>query len=145
MAFTYADPQAFDRDKVRVLLNDVTETGHFWTDEEIAWAIAAKANVYYAAALLTTRAMTKFVSKGSRVKVGDLELSYSDAAEHFKTLRRQLRAEGAVAGAAKPYAGGISVADKKAHVADTDWDRPDVSVGMHDITASSTGTGSEYG
>lgn len=136
MAYT-GNPSTDTSDQVRLLLGDVSTSSPIFADDEIDFFVSAKANVYFAAAAAvssligTSRAKTMagVVSKA----VGDLKLSYGDNTSVTETLQgkiRQLRLEGSRS--AKPYAGGISEADKDAAYTDTDWAQPSFQRGLYD-------------
>lgn len=134
MTWTYSgDPAAFPRDAVRFLIRDTDSTDQQLSDEEIAWLLAQNGNNVYKAAVGGARSVSARYSNQAVTKtVGALSLSYQARSEHFETLAKTLQAQYLTVGAAfAPYAGGISVLDKEAMEADTDWDKPAFTRQMH--------------
>jgi len=143
MTFTYGnDPANSNRDAVRVLLNDVTESTALLTDETVAWLLSAHPNVWYAAAAGADMLAAQNASSVSEKQVGDLKVKYGagDIAAQWSSRAAELRRLGAVKGF-KAYSGGISIADKDSQESDSDWDRPGVSLGMHSATESQSTSG----
>jgi hypothetical protein len=62
--------------------------------------------------------------------VGDLRLEAQQKFQQYSTLAKSLERQGSIK--ATPYAGGISVADKRSVEANTDRVAPAFGVGMHD-------------
>lgn len=135
MSFTYVDPNAYDRDKVRFLAQDTVEAGHSVTDAEITWLLTAEPNVWYAAAQVAELKGNR-LDAVKRKKVGDLEIEYD--ATDYADIAQRLRMRGN-AGAA-PFAGGISKAAVDATLDNSDALLAGISVGMHDHDAASTST-----
>lgn len=136
MSFTYTnDPANSNRDAVRVMVNDTTETGHALSDETIAWLLTSEANVTYAAAAAADMIAGQFADAVTTKQVGDLRLTKGDnvgnVAGSYRALAARLRRQAAMNGAA-PFSGGISITANDTARDDTDWDRPQTMVGMHD-------------
>ena len=137
MVWTYSgDPAASDLDAVRFLLGDTVEASAIFQDEELEWVLTQASNVYIAASIAAESAASAFEGAAGDVKtktVGALSISYdSEKAEKYRKLSRQLRFQGALHSTIVPYSGGISKADKETQEDDTDWVRPNFSIGMHD-------------
>ena len=137
MAYT-GNPSTDTNDAIRLLIGDTsTSTGsEIFSDAEIEWFSAQKANVYLAAsaAVISTVGTSKGNSLAQVIekKVGDLQIKYGteSVSTTLKNKARELRAQG-VRGV-KPYVGGISDSDKDAQESDTDWNQPSFKVGSMD-------------
>jgi len=95
MAFTYVDPTGVDRDKVRFLIQDTVDAGHFLEDAEITFLLNEWADVYEAAAHAADIIASKFAGQADYSKsVGDLSLSETHSAqvERFHKIGANLRA-----------------------------------------------------
>lgn len=139
MTFTYGgDPANSNLEAVRFLLGDTVDATHVFEDEEINWALAENGNIYFAAALVADLAVAQFSGGSeSNVKtktVGALSISYADKekADEYRKMAASLRVKGALNSVIVPYSGGISIDDKETQEADTDWDKPYFTRGMHD-------------
>jgi hypothetical protein len=141
MSFTYGNnPGGSNRDAVRFLLRDTTETGHLLSDEEITWLLAQRSNVYFAAAMGASTIVAKYGAEVDRT-IGDLRIAGGgEKVTNYRNLAAELRRLGATG--AVPYTGGISKSDKNTADADTDWSRGSFQVGMHDQPGTVTITDS---
>ena len=154
MTWTFSNnPGGSNRDLIRTLVSDTNTSRQLLTDEFIAYTLAAKPNVYLAAALCaetlvsSTAATAAYLASNiTRKKVGDLELSYGgggsaggSAADHYRALAKTLRLQ--AASRVAPFSGGISVDDKQTQQDDTDWSKPPFRLGQHDYDSLSTSTG----
>jgi hypothetical protein len=145
VAFTFTnDPANSNRDAVRVLINDRTETGHRVSDETITWLLSTEASVVYAAAAAAELVAGQFADAVTTKAVGDLRLTKGDSAGNvagsYRALAARLRRQAAMNGAA-PFSGGISVNANDLARDDSDWSKPQISVGMDDNPpVTSTGT-----
>ncbi len=135
------NPAGSNNDAVRALLRD-TSASPLLTDNEVAWLVAQNSNVYYAAA-----AGADMIAGGKsgavvQKKVDGLSLTKGNTqggvADLYRTLGKTLRQQAARRGV-KPYAGGISVTDKDTQETDSDWDRSEIRLGMHDNDSSTSG------
>lgn len=136
MTFTYSnDPSNSNRDAVRVLVNDTTETTNSITDETITWLLEVNGNVWYAAADAAELFASVYANAVSEKQVGDLKVKSGggDPAARWRERATDLRAKGGVKGFTA-YSGGISIADKDAELADSDRPADQAWVGMHDDT-----------
>ena len=125
MAWTYtANPSGDNRDAVRVLVGDTDKNRQLASDEEIDFFLAEEGNKYLAAA-----ATARAISSGPPVirTFGDLSIDTLDRS-HFMDLAKTLMQRGNVNQV--PTAGGISVAEKLTHEANTDFPVPSFKEGM---------------
>lgn len=135
MSFTYSgDPLSSLRDEVRFLIGDTNENDAQFSDREIEYLLADESNVYLAAANGAFSLAAKYARMVDK-SVGDLSISYSQRQKHFADLAAQLQRLSVTAQdgtVARPYAGGISQADKDTVESDTDR-VAGFRKGMHDF------------
>jgi len=130
LTWTYSgDPASSDRDRVRFEIGDTDTTDQQLTDAEIDAALALYASSVTAAAIYCANALVAKFSRLCDQSVGAIHVSYSQRASSYKTLVAELRRRG---GAASPYLGGRSLADKDTVEGDTDRSSPAFSRGMLD-------------
>jgi len=132
------NPSTDTADATRLLIGDIsTSTGsELFSDNEIDYFVASNSNPPLAAEAAiksiigTDRAKT--VAGAVSKSVGDLSLNYGNIDVHgiLTGKAKQLRVQGVRK--VKPYAGGISQADKAAAESDTDWVEPHFVIGQHD-------------
>ncbi len=139
------DPANNTSDAVRALLGDTSTSTALLSDSEVAWLVAQHPNVYYAAAVGADMLFANNASAVVSKKVGDLTLTKGSGlggsvASNYKELGEELRSTAARMGV-KPYAGGISVSDKDTQEGDSDWDRSEIRLGMHDYETSNSTSG----
>lgn len=118
MSFTFDETLHDDISIVRMLLGDVTSSGHKVEDESIEWALAEETNVYEAAALMADTLSAKYAASGSSRTIGELSLSGAQLSTQYSNLAVQLRARrrrGAV-----PLAWGWSSSDDEELESDSD-------------------------
>jgi len=125
------DPTNSDTDAVRALIRDTSTSAPLLTDNEVGWLVADYPSVYFAAAAGANMIAGQHGDTVTTKKVGDLSLSKGSVAAEYRELAEDLRLQ-AVRRGAQPYAGGISVADKTSQETDSDWDRTEIRLGMHD-------------
>ena len=141
MTATYTNlPGTVPVDTVRFLVDDrdtIPATDAALSDEEIQYFLDQANHVLLAAADAAEAIATKYAGDPKSKQVGDLEISYGDTgrAATYKELAASLRSRARRKVGASIYAGGISLADKKANDADTDRVDPVFTVGMHDNVA----------
>lgn len=143
--WTYSgDPRSSPRDAVRFLIRDTNEADQHLSDEEIAFLLGASGNNPWRAAVLgADRLAADYAARSasgvSQKTVGPLSISYSfsEAAQSFREIGADLRRQAALGfgSAFAAYSGGISKADKDSAEADTDWDQPYFTSGMHESPA----------
>jgi hypothetical protein len=125
VTWTYSDPSANDRDKVRFKLGDTDTSDELISDEEIAYLLTL-GTVQQAAAHGAEAIAARFARKADKT-IGDLALKLSQKAEAYWKLAAALWED---AGGKLPslelvpYAGGISVSDKEAVEEDSDRVEP---------------------
>jgi hypothetical protein len=89
---------------------------------DIGTILDTEANVYYGAAMIALSEAANAVETEKGIqKVGDLSISNSGDYLRYRAIYTNLRRRAAAR--AKPFAGGISVAEKDTEAGDTD--RPD--------------------
>lgn len=115
-AGAYTNSTIGARNQIRFLVRDTNVAKKLFYDEEIDWTYTVEANVFCAAAALCESLAVASGNIGKK-KVGELSIEYSP--KMYRDLAGQLRARGA--GHQVPYAGGISISDKEARQANTDW------------------------
>lgn len=127
MSFSYDPSQSEDKDRVRFLVQDTTETSAKFQDEEIAVVVNSEANIYMAAAMLCDMLVSR--SGGVKYKrIGDLGISYDP--QFYMMLGNRLRSRGS--GHQVPYAGGINTADKTSQQDDTATTQPSIFRNLDD-------------
>lgn len=128
MTFTYnGDPTASDTAAVRFAIGDTDVSDQLMTDEEIAYLLTD--STVTAASIAACEALAaKFARQVDR-SVGNLSLSSSQRAKQFTELAATLRKRTGYL--ARPYAGGISVADKETRDLDADRVKPVFSRSQH--------------
>jgi hypothetical protein len=132
MSWRYSgDPADSSGDMVRFLVGDTNTTDQQITDEEIAWLLTEESTVYLAAAAAARAIGAKYARQVDKA-VGDLRLSASQRAAHYRDLAATLTRRAQIAGAV-PFAGGISAASKQTLNDDTDRVRPAFSRDMQSV------------
>ncbi len=134
------NPSTDTSDEFRLLIGDLsTSTGaEVFSDGEVDYFVANYSNVPLAAsaAVKTIVGSTRASSLAGVLtkQVGDLKLDYGSGGmgvnEQLTAKAKQLRMLGVRK--VKPYAGGISKADKDAAESDTDRVPPHFRIGQHD-------------
>lgn len=135
------DPAGDTTDAVRLLIFDTSTGSPLLSDAEVDYFVAQEPNVHLAAAEAARTIAAKYGPNVDK-QVGDLRLSESAKNTNYNTLAADLRRKGVRS--VKPYAGGISIADKDAAESDTDWNRPSFKIGQYDNPNSSTGGYEDY-
>lgn len=146
MTATYSgDPSVSSRDAVRFLIRDTNTADALIQDEEIDWLLSEAANNIYAAAIQAAESVVASYSvQGSSGEVttksvGALSISRKtgfEVAKEYRAIVGDLKRRQALNTTIRPYAGGISVADKDVNAADEDWDKPAFTRKMHDFPHS---------
>lgn len=129
MAFTYDATLATNRDRVRFLLQDTTNTTarpNLLDDGEIAWVLTTEANIYMAAAICADALASRFRGLKSKT-VGGLSLSW--AVESWEAIAKKLRARGSSHQVLS--AGGVLKDDRDAIWQDSDLIRPSFFADIH--------------
>jgi hypothetical protein len=132
MAWTYSgNPAASGIDEVHYRLGDVNPSMPIATDEECAFALAEhRGNTWLAAAAVAETKALEFLYRPTTVKKGDRTTSYTDQAQAFMTLARQLRANASLR-TTTLYAGGQDVGEKDANRRDTSLVQPFARADLH--------------
>ena len=142
------DPANSDTDAVRALIRDTSTSAPLLTDSEVTWLVAEHPSVYFAASVGAGMIAANFSDAVIQKKVGDLSWMKGNTAggvaSEYRSLADQLH-DTAVRQGVAAYAGGISVSDKQTQREDTDWDRPDIGLKMHDNPTASETTGARLG
>lgn len=137
MSWSYSgNPAASTLDKVRFLIGDTDTTDQQFSNEEINAILADNGDEPYATAIVLIEGLIARYSRYISKSVGDLSISYGDRVKQYQSLLAGLRRR-ATLQLCKPYAGGISIADKQIDQADSDVVQPYFKVGMHDSDTSS--------
>lgn len=117
------DPIHVPADAVRFLLGDTDAAKPRLTDNEVDYLLVQEGNPLRAAARGAEMLVGKYSSIAETKRVGPLTITHgSSLASKFAALARALWRR-AVIGDAAPYAGGISVSDKRLRELDTDRTR----------------------
>jgi hypothetical protein len=142
VAYTYTNnPGSSTRDAVRLLIFDTDTTGGKakLSDEEIQFYINRNSHVSLAAAEAAEAVAAKYAPAGTSKQVGDLKIEGQGVT--YRELARSLRGQAARRAGSGVYAGGTSIADKKAQEDDTDRIQPEVKVGQDDHPGTDTDRG----
>lgn len=95
MTFTYVDPGANSRDKVRFLIGDTNSADQHFSDEEVAYLLSTWSNNEFDAAIAGAEVLAgryAHLTNYSR-SIGDLTISeqYGESAKEFRFLADRLR------------------------------------------------------
>jgi hypothetical protein len=133
VTWTYSSDFSSSRDKVRFLVSDTDTSDQLVTDEEIAFALAQNSNIYRAAAIVARSIGLKLSRELSLDPApGGVSLDAQSQADKYLKLADELETQATTrAGGAAVFAGGISIADRDARVADTDRVPSSFSVVLH--------------
>lgn len=127
MAWSYEPDKLNEspKDQVRFLVGDVSADEPLVQDEEIDFALSQHKNVYMAAAMICDSVAAMF-SRLVDSRTGDVEDKFSQRAKAFAERAEQLRTEARSRGLvlAMPFAGGVSVSQKKASENNPDRVKP---------------------
>jgi len=124
MTASYSPSLATAVDQVRFKIGDTVvspESSALFSDEEITAMLMANSDDVGSAAMACTRSLIARFSRLVSSSVGDTSDQYGDLAQHYRDLLSDLKREQATSGnVAAPFAGGISIASKRAYEDDTD-------------------------
>lgn len=127
--WTYSgNPAASSLDAVRAVIGDTDTSDQLLSDEEILWALSSQGNVFSAGSLCCHMIIGS--GRLNDKRVGDLIIWKSQRASQLKQLAAELTRQVAIG--AIPYAGGISIADKRSVSGNTDRPYPFGEIGIHD-------------
>lgn len=127
MAWTYSgDPSTSSKDAVRFLIGDTDTTDQQMQDEEINYLLTLYGGDVYTAAIVAARSLASKYARFPDVRIGDYSTSNSQRFNAYLALAKQLEQTQNVGliHKAKPYAGGISIADKQQDEQNTDRVKP---------------------
>ena len=129
---------------VRRFIGDVLTNDQQLQDTEINYAISQYSNLYLAAAECARWISAQYSRKVDTVQ-GEIRTLYSTQQRAYAARAADLEQRGMSRGAgAMPYAGGISVSDKGAQIADQDRVTPQFNIGMNDsLLPVGVGSGNE--
>lgn len=126
------EPTAPTVNIVRRIVGDVLPGDKQLQDEEILFAIATYSNIYLAAAECARWIAAMYARKVDTVQ-GELHTLYSQQFKAYRQMSIDLEMRGmARGGGGMGYAGGISVSDKAAQVANPDRVTPQFNLMMQD-------------
>lgn len=133
MAWTYsvADLATSPKDQVRLLIGDTLTTDQQLQDEEIDYVLTTRGSLYGAAAECCRSLQAKF-SRSVDQSAGGSKTMFSQLAKAYGIKAAEFEGKAAMSGAGLPYAGGISVADKRNQQQNPDRVTPQFQVGMDD-------------
>ncbi len=134
--WTYSyDPRKSPLDKMRSLIGD-TDSAKPWTlyDAEIMGLYEdAGGNVFLGAAYAAESIVAKLKGTVADKTVGDLSITYNNSMlTAFVSLSNTLRMRATMAGV-RPYAGGVSYADKRNNDTDRDRVKPAIKIDGMDL------------
>lgn len=144
MSWSYSgNPASSTLDKVRWLVGDTDTTDQQLSNEEIAAALVDAGGNPYVAAVICVEALISHYARLVTKSVGDLSISYGDVVKNYQSLLGTLQKKATIQ-LCKPYAGGISIADKETDEGDSDRVQPSFYKGMHDMDGTQTEQAKEY-
>lgn len=117
------------KDQVRLLIGDTLLADQQLQDEEIIYLLTTRSSIYGTAAECCRTLQARF-SRSVDQSAGTNKSMFSQLAKAYGVKAVEFEAKAAASGAALPYAGGISNADKIAQQLDTDRVQPQFQVGM---------------
>lgn len=125
MTFTYVAGTPDDRTRIRARIGDTDSTApatQRLEDEEIADFITTE-GTFRTAAIACARALAaKFFRLATQKTVGQLSLAFQRRAEGLLDIVKELKESAALG--ARPLAGGMSLSEKEADLADGDLVQP---------------------
>src|ERR1017187_2364114 len=133
MTWTYSltDLGTNSTDDVRLLIGDTDPTNPLLQDEELAYFLSKRPNLYGASAEATRSLAVRFASMAT-TKAGDTEIMYSDISKAYAAMAARFENQSANSGSGFPYAGGISQNDKLNAEQDTDRVAPQFELNVDD-------------
>lgn len=128
--------------QVRMLIGDTIPTDAQLQDEEIAFTLTLRANIWGAAAECCRSIASNYSREADSVQ-GELRTIYSARARAYAARATAFDARASLGGAGLPYAGGISVTDKQNQEQNTDRVAPQFNLGMDDSALPVPSVGNE--
>ena len=116
--------------KVRRLIGDRDASNYWLTDDEITEILSDNNSNVFAAASEAARTIAAELAQMEDIRISETSLSGAKSYEAMISLANELDKQAARANA-RPFAGGISVADKTTRNADTDRVKPVFSRELH--------------
>lgn len=130
--WTYSgDPNSTPKDAVRFLVGDTVETDQQVMDPEIAFALSQRRSPYGAASIVCRSLASKLAREADTVDK-DIRTTLSQRSKAYMLMAADYDTQASVRGGGVPYAGGISIADRSAQIANTDRVQPQYNIGMQD-------------
>lgn len=123
------NPNYSAKDQTRFLVGDTDKCDPLLSDEEIVWLLSQYNNSPLNAAIRACEAIASKFSRLADETVGRVSFKYSQIATAIMVQQNMLRNRLAMEDAA-PFAGGISVNDKRVAELDRDRVRPDFTKHM---------------
>lgn len=145
MTWTYNvyDIATSPKDQVRLLIGDTVDCDPQLQDEEIVFLISSRTTVYGAAAECCRSLASKY-ARSVDSAAGTQKATLSQLSKQYTSKAIQFEQKASASGAAMPYSGGISIADKQRQDANTDRVPPQFTLDMDDNRiAPAIGGGSE--
>ncbi len=132
MPFTYSfDPSTSPKDYVRFLIGDTDRCDPILDDQEIYIYLNTYNNGVLISAARCCEAIAAKFSRRVSEGVGPVKIEFQQAAKAYRDMAMDLRRRSAIEDCA-PYAGGISVSDKRAEEQNSDRVKPDFTKQMMD-------------
>lgn len=128
--FSYTNPGTSLKDQVRFLVGDTKANDPFLQDEEIRYLLQAHQMEPNTAAIAACEAILSQLARSRDESVGSVSISFSQSLAGYEKMLARLKLQLALSGGIAPYAGGISIQDKRSARRDGDWQRPDFSTDM---------------
>lgn len=132
MPFTYdvLNLANSDKDQVRLLIGDTDVADPLLQDEEINLYLTQEGSVYGAAIQCCRSLAARFSRQSSEFKAGSVLISDKERANGFTALADSLQRKFSIT-SARPFAGGISKADKASREEDGDRVKPSFTRTTH--------------
>jgi hypothetical protein len=128
--------------QVRTLIGDTLTADQQITDEEIGYFLTQRASVYGASAM-ACRALAAKYSRSVTMGAGATRINFSDLSKAYAA--RAIAFDQQAATGVVPYAGGISIADKRQQLQDPDRVAPQFNLGQDDNYIPVAPSGNEVG
>jgi len=132
VSFTYdlAVIATSEKDQVRLLIGDTDSTDVLLQDEEINYFLTAEGSVYAAAVAGCKSIAASLNRQPGEFWAGSVRISNSDRANEYLKMAETLQRRNTLI-SARPFAGGISKADKETRENDSDRVKPSFTRALH--------------
>ena len=107
MTWTFNTDNPTDRDRVRLLINDIDTSTQKFSDEIINMMLTEEGSVGIAASRLCRMLAQRYAVK-AQVSLGPLSASYSEQTAFYRELSDKLESESRLRTVATPFAGGLA-------------------------------------